>query len=470
MYAGRDAFYTCWLAYQEIAVMKELGVWKLFMGLDGHPGPGVMATIPELSLMSSGGIRVNKKNAMAICEKMEEEQFESLKEWTTLFPDVVFSKNAHLIRLFYTTWGLPVYRTKEDGVPVDELAIVKLQAYVREHKIDPTISEPWQDDDRCTPEVFDLMLKMRRNNKMLSTYIQPALLSGETWLHPSYLPASKDVEQGDDKSGEMNSKGNTATGRLAAYNPNIANQPKKMRVLYAPDTDDMCFVQADFKSAELYSLAGYSGDAVLLNDLKQDMHQLNADRLGINRDTAKNVVYASQYLASAGKQSEMILEQVHMWVSPTDCYNISEGIWRNYPHAQAYKQLIVEMCAAKRYIQNAFGRIRFFHSGRAPSAVDFIPQSTVADILWCVLKDVAVFLRSLGGRLVTTVYDSMLACVPKDKVAEAARGMRQIMERRFDCVREGFFIPVDIEVGAPGASWGELKKVKTDAELDQLVG
>jgi hypothetical protein len=46
--------------------------------------------------------------------------------------------------------------------------------------------------------------------------------------------------------------------------------------------------------------------------------------------------------------------------------------------------------------------------------------------------------------------------------------MQQIMERRFDCVRKGFYIPTDLEVGMPGASWGELKKVKTEEALDQL--
>jgi hypothetical protein len=454
-YAGKDAFYTYWIAVQLIAVMKQLGVWRLFTGTDGYPGPGVMETIPELTLMSQGGLRTSRAAADRLCERLEKKHFMYLKWWTKTFPNTVFSKNNQLMKLLYTEWGLPVYRTKEDGVPVDELALVKLRAYVRDHKDDPEVDAPWKDDPRCTVRTFRHMLKMRTTSKLLSTYVQPVILNTEKWVYPSYLPASKDDERGGKK---MSSKGTTATGRLASYKPNIANQPKKMRVLYVPDEDDMCFIQADYKSAELYVLAGMSGDKLLLDDLQNDMHQRNADRLGVDRKTAKNVTYASQYLASPGKQSEMILEQEHMWVSPADCLNISEGIWGNYVDASAYKQLIVEMCSAKAYVQNKFGRIRFFHAGQAPQAVDFIPQSTVADILLCVLKKVAVFLRSLGGRLVTTVYDSMLACVPKDKVHEAAVGMKKIMEQRFDNVRKGFYIPVEVEVGAPGASWGSLKK------------
>lgn len=460
MYAAKDSFYTAWLAVQEIAVMKSLGMWQYFMGTTGHPGPGVMATIPELTQMSRIGIRTNKQYAEEWCPRLEKQLFRYYKLWSRMFPTVKFSSNPQLQKLLYKEWGLPIQRSKEDGVSVDELSLVKLKAYVRDQREDTMIPGAWQTDPRAVPRTFDLMLKMRDISKTLSTYVQPLMFSEETWVHPSYLPASKDDERGGskNKSGEMRSKGNTATGRLTSYKPNIQNQPKKCRVLYVPDTDEMCFIQADYKSAELYVLAGMSGDKKLLADLKGDMHQRNADRLGVSRKVAKNVTYASQYLASPGKQSEMILEQEHTYVSPGECLAVSEGIWGYYTEATAYKNLLVELCESKRYITNPFGRTRFFHAGRAPAAVDFIPQSTVADILWCVLKDVAKMLRSLGGRLVTTVHDSMLGCVPFAMRDEAARRMKEIMERRFHCVRKNFYIPVEVEVGAAGASWAHLTK------------
>jgi DNA polymerase I-like protein with 3'-5' exonuclease and polymerase domains len=153
----------------------------------------------------------------------------------------------------------------------------------------------------------------------------------------------------------------------------------------------------------------------------------------------------------------MILEQVHLYVSPAECSRISNAIWGNYTKAQAYKMHLVHLCDTKHKITNPFGRVRHFHDGRATAAVNFIPQSTTADILWCVLKPVAVFARLLGGRMVTTVHDSILICVPMDKVDEAAQGMKTIMERKFDCVCKGWYIPVEIETGAPGASWAKLK-------------
>ena len=305
------------------------------------------------------------------------------------------------------------------------------------------------------PRTFELLLKLRDTKKTLSTYVLPAAENLEARVHPRYIPVSKDNERGQGRL--TDNRGNTSTGRLASYGPNIQNQPKKVRNLYIPDESDWCFVQADYKSAELYVLAGMSGDERLLADLAGDMHQLNADRLGVPRKTAKNVTYASQYLASPSKQSEMILEQAHVYVSPAECARISAGIWSNYTKASAYKQHLVDLCDTKHEICNPFGRLRYFHDGRAPAAVDYIPQSVVADILWCVLKDVAAIARSFGGRMVTTVHDSILVAVPTRYRREVAILIKASMERRFDCVRPGFYIPVELEAAGPGEPWSAVK-------------
>jgi DNA polymerase I-like protein with 3'-5' exonuclease and polymerase domains len=383
-----------------------------------------------------------------------------------MFPLVSPSSNQQLMKLFYKKWGLPVYRNKEDGISVDELALVKLSAYVEENREDELIPGSWQTDARAVPRTFELLLKLRKVTKMLGTYVTPVLLGDESWVHPSYLPASKDDERGGKK---MDNKGATSTGRLASYKPNIQNQMKDeiagttVRHLYVPDDDTQCFVQADYSAAELESLAGMSGDRRLSQDLRSKdgggIHQRNATRIGVSRKVAKNVTYASQYLASPAKQSSMILEQEHFYISSAECLTVSNGIWGYYTDATAYKEMLVDLCSAQRYITNPFGRTRFFHAGKATAAVNFIPQSIVADVLWCVLKDVWTFARSLGGRMVTTVHDSILLSVPADKVGEAAKGMKRIMERRFDCVRKGFYIPVSVEAGAPGASWGELEEI-----------
>jgi DNA polymerase I-like protein with 3'-5' exonuclease and polymerase domains len=460
LYAAKDALVTAWLAKIEIITLKRLGMWNLFMGVGGHPGPGVMETLPELERMHAEGILLDHDGAAKWVHKLERRLFRLMTLWTRMFPETNPHANPQVQKLLYGTWGLPVQRNRySEGISVDELALVTLGFFVRDQKKNETFDGEWKYDPRCTQRTFELLLKIRDASKTLKTYVLPVAENLEARVHPRYIPVSKDDDRGGKK---MFSKGNTATGRLASYDPNIQNQPKKCRALYIPDQPDWCFIEADYKSAELYVLAGMSGDQRLLADLRGDMHQLNADRLGIPRKTAKNVTYASQYLASPSKMSEMILEQTedHIYVSPAECARVAAGIWGNYAEATAYKQMLVNLCDAKQRIDNSFGRVRFLHDGNAPAAVNFIPQSTVADILWCVLKPVALIARRYGGRMVTTVHDSILIAVPSVVVDQAAAEIKSTMERRFDLIRPGFFIPVELKVAAPGASWFKVADYK----------
>lgn len=457
-YSAKDAYVTAWLARQEIAQMKRLGSWRLAMGRDGFPGPGVMETLPELSRMSREGIRTNRPEAIRWAHYLERHLLRLEKLWARQFPNVNPHSTQAVARVLYGEWRLPEQKTPKDSLTTDELALIKLRSYVQSTYARDHDDGPWKQDPRCNARLFDLILALRDTSKTLSTYVQPVADGEATWVHPQYLPVSKDDPNKNDTS-----KGNTSTGRLASSKPNIQNQPKKCRKLYVPDSDAFSFIEADYMSAELVVMAWMANDRRLLEDLKgdkskgEDMHSRNGRRFGVPRKTAKNVTYACQYLAGPPKVSDMILKQEHEYVDIATCKRIMDGLDAYYVDVKAYKNHLINMCDTKKYVTNAFGRTRFFHSGQAPAAVDFIPQSTVADVLWCVLKDIAVFARSLGGRLTTTVHDSVLIQVPNDKVTVAAAGMKEIMERRFDCVAPGFFLPVELKVAAPGQPWSEMK-------------
>jgi len=454
-YSALDSYYTSLLAQVQSRVMQSLGCWNLFMGQGNHPGPGEMATVPVLTEMSREGIPLNYEYIRTVMlPKLEKRSLRLQKLWNKNFPDTKASSPKSLQKLLYGEWELPIQRSREDGISTDELALVSLSAFVETQRHLSLFDGPWKHDPRCNSRTFDLLMKLRDTNKLLGTYVAPTALLGAARVHPSYLPVSKDNEKGANKT--MSSKGNTATGRLASFGPNIQNQPKKARVMYVPE-GSQCFIQADYRSAELYVMAWMAEDKKLLADLAADMHQLNADRLGISRKVSKNVLYASQYLAGPSKQSEMILKQEHIYVSPAECLRISQGIWQHYDKTTAYKEHLVQLCKNKKYIQNPFGRIRFFHANEAPAAVDFIPQSIVADVLWCVLKPVSDMARRYGGRMYTTVHDSILIAVPLMYRAVAAREMREIMEQRFDIVKPGFHIPVEVKWAGPGESWGKVE-------------
>ena len=456
-YSAKDAFMTALLAKKEILVMNNMGMMNLFMGINGHPGPGIMATIPVLAELGRTGIRTDRDYAEWWTNKLERRNLRLHALWAKKYPGISPSSTKQVQGLLYHDWGLPIQKSAEGKISTDELSLVKLRAYIQSDYALAHDENRWKIEPNCNPRFFDHLLALRDTAKTMGTYVQPVALNEEKRIYPYYLPVSKDDES---QRGKMSSKGNTSTGRLATFGPNIGNQPKKVRKIYVPDSNDYCFIQADWKAAELHVFARLAGDQRLLEDLfSQDMHQRNAERFGTTRDTAKNIIYASQYLAGASKVNEMILEQEHVYVPVAECKRIMNGLSEYYYKVAAYKRHLADLCETQKYIRNPFGRVRVFHDGRAPAAVDFVAQSTVADCLWCVLKPAQELAEKLGGRLTTTVYDSILLQIPKVNADYAARELKKLMEQKFDIVSPGFYIPAEIEVGNPGASWAELKKV-----------
>lgn len=459
-YSAKDAYVTHHLAKAQIKFMKDLGTWNLFMGKGDHPGPGVMATLPMLNRSSLEGIRVDKDAVALWSHQLNRKLERLLKLWTHRFPNTDLSLTG-LRHLFYSEWDLPHQKTRKDGLSTDELACMRLREYTKEFaNSSDTADEGWRRDPRFYPRVFDLILAIRETSKNLSTYAVPALQSGELFVHPQYLPASKDREH----STYSDSKGNTATGRLVAYHPNIQNQPKRSRFLYVPDTPGMCFLEADYVRAEPHIMAYMAHDQNMIDDLRSgDLYKRLLERLtdmgykGLKRKTCKNVFLAQQYLAGARKVSEMILKQDHVLVPVATCKEIMYGINTVYSDVAAYKKHLSMQCEHQRYIRNPFGRVRFFYTGRVPAAVDFVPQSTVGDSLWCVLLEVDEAARALGGRFTITVHDSILVQVPEASVEKMAREMRRIMCRTFDCVCPGFSIPINFKAAGLGQSWGHVK-------------
>lgn len=479
-YSAKDAYVTAILAKLLIAIMKDLGTWDLFMGRNGHPGPGVMATLPMLTESSRIGIRTNRPFALAWMRRMEKHLLHLLKMWNRTFGGYNPLSTKDMRRLFYTEWNLPIQRNKEEGISTDELACMKLRQYTREFATHPSADdEGWRHDPRFGRRVFDLLITIRNVQKQIGTYATPVATSTEARVYVEYLPKSKDSDQ----TTHAQAKGNTSTGRLVAFgvrkNPhdpkiNIQNQPKFARGMYLPDDDDMCFVQADYVRAEPHVMAYSAGDFAMIEDLRSgDLYTALVARikestgLVIKRKTGKNVFLAGQYLAGGPKKSDMILKQEHVYVSPEECNMIQAAIDGTYHDVAAFKQWLISQVqgvGAVGWLRNPFGRVRNFYSDNcAPQAVDFWPQSTVGDIMWCVMLEVHRAAKKYGGRFTLQVHDSIVVQVPKQHVAAMAADMQRIMCRTFDCVAKGFSIPVDFEVAAPGRPWGEVKSYKLEA-------
>jgi DNA polymerase-1 len=237
--------------------------------------------------------------------------------------------------------------------------------------------------------------------------------------------------------------------------------------MYIPDHDDFAFGQLDYSGAELWVMATVSNDPVMLADLREgDLHGIGAKAVGCERKTFKAVIFGTMYGAGPSKISETIRKQDGIFIPVSECKRIQGGLARRYNVMWAFRQSISNAVVARGWIKNPFGRARFYYNGTKdiPSALDYIPQSTVADILWSILKPVAECAERYGGRLTTTVHDSVLIQCPNDRIRDCIRECKAIMEREFPQVARGFKIPVECELGGPGVSWGELIKWNSKSE------
>jgi DNA polymerase I-like protein with 3'-5' exonuclease and polymerase domains len=454
-YSAADSHRTALVARKQITMMKEIGWYEHFVRV-------IMQRLPILMDLHAEGVRVDVgalgRWAMRLRHRLEKYH----RLWGRAFPGLNPSSANQLKKLLYTEWQLPQQRNKSDrgySISTDELACVNLREHVR--SASRNAGEPWTTDPRCNPRLFDLLLAIRREEKELSTYAK-VRTDSRGRIYPSYLPQAKDAENRDGSK----RKGATATGRLASHGPNFQNQSEEATRVFIPDYDDFCFVSGDYKGAELYTLAELSNDRAMKEALRAPggIHAVNVREIGCSKVAAKGTMFGTCYGAGAPTISNTIKKQDHIFVPVSECKRIQQKLYDLYPDAFSYLQFRADLMVQEQSLTNRFGRTRFFY-GRTrdiPAAKDYDPQSTVADIVWIVLKPIAAMARSLGGRLTTTVHDSFLVQVPEKERETCVRMMKAIMQQEFPQVGKGFFIPAEFKVGAAGASWYDLHEVASE--------
>jgi DNA polymerase I-like protein with 3'-5' exonuclease and polymerase domains len=135
-----------------------------------------------------------------------------------------------------------------------------------------------------------------------------------------------------------------------------------------------------------------------------------------------------------------------------------------------WQQQTVELAKRQSYLENAFGRRRYFQSSNfATKALAFLPASTLAD---CMLRCMIAFyperfgkeLQNLGvervgsipsgWRMWNQVHDSLAFTGPNDeRTIKMGDTMRAILTQPWREL-DGYCLEIDME--ASDSSWGEL--------------
>lgn len=419
-YNALDARRTLELYHETKRGLEITGMYELFTGT-------IMPTTETLINMTQRGIRVDMEFRDKWLSNLNADIKGATEKWVTLAPGVSPHSPTQLKRYLYGELGLIPQYGKYGTVTTDELALRELRGMYPEHS-----------------ELFTVLLDIRDASKLAGTYAEQAI-GPDGRVHPQYLPAAKDVD--------AYGKGMAGTGRITAKNPNIQNQPAAARCLFIPD-NNMVLVEADYSQIEARVMAALAADNVLEEACKNGLHEANMRHLGVDKTRAKNAFYGWMYGAGP-KTLKQTFKRHGFDVSYAECVAMLAAFDRTYAATFVYRQEIARRVNTECMLVNPFKRRRFFHNKNVPAGLDFMPQSTAADIMWSVLGplDVAIFMH---GDILACVHDSILVQVHKDHVEEGIKVLRGQMERQFDNICPGFRVPVKVKVGD---NWGAMHEL-----------
>lgn len=405
------------------SALHETGQYNLFM-------EEVMATVPTLIRMSRKGIKLHQKRQLDWVDQLRADLINKETHWNLLTGCIRWGSTQQ-VNKYFQSLNIPLMFNKYGGATTEESA---LREYMVSGKAPLTHIQ-----------LIELLLELRALKKMLGTYAQA--LSG-TSIHPSYLPSSKD----DDSFG----KGMAGTGRITAKDPNVQNQPPAARLLVIPWSPTSVLVELDYSQIEARIMAALGGDEALQAAIDAGLHNYNMQMLGVDKTRAKNGFYGWAYGAGPRTLQRTFIGAGYN-ISYQDCKQLLLQFNQIFSKTAAWRQAVVSAMAASRYVANPFGRRRYFYAGLgdATAAMDFLPQSTAASIMWRILPGVEKTATSFGGHLLATIHDSVLVELPLATLREGAAAIREEMEREWPQISPGFKVPVAMKTGP---SWGEMSE------------
>lgn len=211
----------------------------------------------------------------------------------------------------------------------------------------------------------ELVLRRRENDKMISfCYNILSRLDPDDRVHPRFIALQ------------------ARTGRMSCIEPNIQNMPKELRKYFIAESGNKLVI-ADYAQQELRIFAHYA-DLISKSDKylsaystnsSLDFHQLMADRLGITRQAAKTLNFATLYGAGVG----LIAERLSI---PLDK---AKEIYNDYhssnPEIRTLATLASQTAKRRGYVKTLSNRqIPYSGADKTFTALNAIIQGGGADI------------------------------------------------------------------------------------------
>ena len=266
----------------------------------------------------------------------------------------------------------------------------------------------------------------------------------------------------------------TATGRISSTEPNLQNIPvrlelgRELRKVFIPESDDYCFLDADYSQIELRVLAHIAGDESLIDAFQnnQDIHRMTASQVfhvpfeevtPLQRSNAKAVNFGIIY----GKGSFTLGQD--LGISRKEAEDYINAYFARYPKIKGFMDDTIKNGAKKGYVSTLWNRRRampelqssnFIQRAAGERAAMNMPiQGSAADIIKLAMIKVHKALNDgcFKSRLILQVHDELLIETYKDEKEAVAKILKENMEQAAELL-----VPLDVDVHE-GASWFEAK-------------
>ena len=365
------------------------------------------------------GIRISKKKAIELKEVSKKNVEQHLTEAHKIAGKKINLNSPKQLReIFYQKFKLPVIYTTKSGLPSTDAASLESM----KHPLASTI------------------IKIRDSQKIsefMDQYQKFMVFNGEgIWtIHPQISQAIP------------------TTGRESMQLPNLQQVPEDpAREPFIP-RKGYEMRSYDWKNIEVYIPAFASGEKNLTKTLLKggDVHQQTADKLGVDRYTAKTVWFGLQYGIGIRKLAKQL------GISSDQAEQIILTHKREYPQLWGWFEQVKAEGWTKGRIKTPFGRIQEIQRDFGYRAINYYVQSTAADILKFSKVRVYNALKGRKAHILLPIHDELLLEIHKE---EDTHEIDKLVVSAMQANSELTYMPIPIPVSISRIkdNWAEKEK------------
>ena len=451
-YNARDCCITREIWPQVRKDALELGTWKGYCRS--------MSVAPSLLRMAIRGVKINTEEKLKLQEKFTRLSGEAQAAVNDIadYP-VNLGSPTQVNKLLYVSLNMPIqYHHKTKKPTTDKDAINRLRKKYPDNEVLKGISQ-----HREYSKLKDTYTKMEVGN-------DGRVRTNYSWISTFRLSSSESHFGGGGNL--QNIPVRTEEGRL-------------IRRLFIPD-EGLVFLACDLAQAEARVVAWLAGDPRLIEAFNSgtDVHWENAklifgipdgvryipqakyrDRITGDehelkwyRDRGKTIVHAANYMMGP-RMLQTILIREQTYLNEATCKRFIHSYRTNNLLIAQWQEHTIQEVKEKRRLVTPLGRVRVFR-GRMNqslfrSAVAFVPQSTVGEMLQLAIQAIHNYLDYFEPLL--NVHDEVVGqCASRD-IPQAVRDVRKRMTIPLNINGRELVIPCDFKTGP---NWGELKEIE----------